>query len=369
MSLRRLWAILVKELRQLRRDRMTAAMIIGIPVIQLTLFGFAINTNVRGLDAGIADQANTAGSRALVMDMLATEVVTPKYVVRTPQQLTDLMRAGRISVGVVIPPDFERRKAEGREVVQVMVDGSDNAVQNAAAQIAQMPLDSHAPDPRVPPVSTPPGGSIAVVSFYNPERRSAVNIVPGLIGVILTMTMVLFTAIAIVRERERGNMEMLIATPLTSAELMIGKVLPYIVIGLVQTTVVLGLGVWLFAVPVRGSLLDVYACAMLLIVANLALGLLISTRARTQFQAMQMSFFLFLPSILLSGFMFPFAGMPKLAQWIAEVLPLTHFLRLIRGVMLRGGTLAEMWPDAAALAGFIMVMMTLAIALFRKRLD
>ncbi|MBS0465412.1 MAG: ABC transporter permease [Proteobacteria bacterium] len=369
MNLRRLWAILVKELRQLRRDRMTAAMIVGIPVIQLTLFGFAINTNVRGLDAGIADQAGTAGSRALVMDMLATQVVTPKYVVHTPQELTALLRAGRISVGIAVPPDFERRRADGRPAVQVMVDGSDTAVQAAAAQLAQVPLDSHLPDARAPAVGTPPDGPISVVAFYNPERRSAVNIVPGLIGVILTMTMVLFTAIAIVRERERGNMELLIATPLTSAELMLGKVLPYIVIGLVQTTLVLGLGVWVFAVPVRGSLLDVYLAAGLLIVANLAMGLLISTRVRTQFQAMQMSFFLFLPSILLSGFMFPFAGMPKPVQYAAEVLPLTHFLRLIRGVLLRGGTLGQMWPDALALAAFTLVTMALAIARFRKRLD
>ncbi|HEY2346429.1 MAG TPA: ABC transporter permease [Xanthomonadaceae bacterium] len=369
MKLRRLWAILVKELRQLRRDRMTAAMIVGIPVIQLTLFGFAINTNVRGLDAGIADQANTASSRALVMDMLTTEVITPKYVVRTPQELTALLRQGRISVGIAIPPDFERRKAEGREALQVMVDGSDNAVQSAVGQLVQMPLDSRLPDARVPPVSTPPTGPIGVVSFYNPERRSAVNIVPGLIGVILTMTMVLFTAIAIVRERERGNMELLIATPLRSAELMIGKVLPYIAIGLVQTTVVLSLGVWLFAVPVRGSLLDVYLVAVLLIVANLSLGLLISTRAQSQFQAMQMSFFVFLPSILLSGFMFPFAGMPRPIQYFAEVLPLTHFMRLIRGVLLRGGGLLEMWQEAAALVAFTVVMMTLAILRFRKRLD
>jgi len=369
MNLRRLWAIVVKELRQLRRDRMSAAMIVGIPVIQLTLFGFAINTNVRGLDAGIADQADTAGSRALVMDMLATDVITAQYVVHTPQQLTTLLRQGRISVGIAVPPDFERRKAEGRQAVQVLVDGSDNAVQAAAAQLAQVPIDSRLPDRRTPPVATPPDAAIAVVSFYNPQRRSAVNIVPGLIGVILSMTMVLFTAIAIVRERERGNMELLIATPLTSGELMIGKVLPYVAIGLVQTTLVLALGVWVFAVPVHGSLLDVYLAAWLLIVANLALGLLISTRAKTQFQAMQMSFFVFLPSILLSGFMFPYAGMPTAVQYLAEVLPLTHFMRLIRGIMLRGGSLLDLWPDAAALLVFTMAMMALSIRRFRKRLD
>ena len=256
----------------------------------------------------------------------------------------------------------------------MLVDGSDTAVQGAAAQLAQLPVDGIAvmalpTGVTGPRASTPPTRPISVVSFYNPERRSAVNIVPGLIGVILTMTMVLFTGVAIVRERERGNMELLIATPITSAELMIGKVLPYVAIGLVQTTVVLALGVWLFKVPVRGSLLDVYLAAGLLIVANLTLGLLISTKARSQFQAMQMTFFVFLPSILLSGFMFPFSGMPKAVQWLAEVLPLTHFLRLIRGVMLRGAALPDLWPEVLALLAFTAVMMTLAIARFRKRLD
>jgi len=215
----------------------------------------------------------------------------------------------------------------------------------------------------------PGGGAVGVVAFFNPERRSAVNIVPGLIGVILTMTMVLFTGVAIVRERERGNMELLIATPITKSELMIGKVLPYVGIGLVQTTVVLALGLTLFEVPIRGSGLDVYLAAGLLILANLSLGLLISTRAQSQFQAMQMTFFVFLPSILLSGFMFPFAGMPVPVQWLAEALPLTHFLRLIRGVMLRGASLPQLWPDVLALLGFTAIMMTLAITRFRKRLD
>jgi ABC-2 type transport system permease protein len=374
MNLRRLLAVMTKELRQMRRDRITLAMIILVPVLQLALFGYAINTNVRGLSAGIVDEAGTAGSRALVMDMLATGVVAPVADATTPAQLMAWLQRGEIAVGIHVPPDFERRRMDGREVAQVLVDGSDTAVQGAAAQLAQLPVDGIAvmalpTGVTGPRASTPPTRPISVVSFYNPERRSAVNIVPGLIGVILTMTMVLFTGVAIVRERERGNMELLIATPITSAELMIGKVLPYVAIGLVQTTVVLALGVWLFKVPVRGSLLDVYLAAGLLIVANLTLGLLISTKARSQFQAMQMTFFVFLPSILLSGFMFPFSGMPKAVQWLAEVLPLTHFLRLIRGVMLRGASLPDLWPDVLALLAFTTVMMTLAIARFRKRLD
>ena len=367
MNWRRLWAIVVKELRQMGRDRVTLAMIIGIPVMQLVLFGYAINLNLRGLDAAIVDEAGTRGSREVAMAMLATGVLRPVASADTPAQLVDMLRRGEISVGVVIPRDFERRRLEGRELVQVMVDGSDTVVQGAALQLAQMPIA----DPRGGSGDTAKrqASAISVVAFYNPERRSAVNIVPGLIGVILTMTMVLFTGVAIVRERERGNMELLIATPISRAELMIGKVLPYAVIGLVQTTVVLVLGVWLFQVPVLGSVLDVYVASVLLILANLTLGLLISTRAQSQFQAMQMTFFVFLPSILLSGFMFPFAGMPRPVQWIAELLPLTHFLRLIRGIMLRGAGLWELWPDVLALLGFTAVMMTLAINRFRKRLD
>jgi ABC-2 type transport system permease protein len=367
MSARRLFAIMVKELRQMRRDRITLAMIVGIPVMQLVLFGYAINFTLRDLDTAVADQAGTAGSRALVMDLQNTGVLRVKRDASSPQELMTMLRRGEISVGIAIPPDFERRKLDGREAVQILVDGADTAVQAAAAQLAQTPLDSAkypgSPDQRRAP------SQISVVGFYNPERRSAINIVPGLIGIILTMTMVMFTAVAIVRERERGNMELLIATPVSSSELMIGKVLPFAGIGLIQTTLVLLLGAWLFDVPVRGSLFDVYIAAILLIVANLTLGLMISTKAQSQFQAMQMTFFVFLPSILLSGFMFPFAGMPKVIQWLAEILPLTHFLRLIRGVMLRGASIVELWPEVLALVAFTTIMMTAAILRFRKRLD
>ena len=368
MNGRRLWAVMLKELRQMRRDRITLAMIVGIPVMQLLLFGYAINTNLRDLPAGIADQADTAASRALVMDIVATTVVKPVRFEQAPQQLMDAIRRGEIGIGIVIPADFERRRAEGREQVQILVDGSDNAMQSAVAQLAQVPVAdaAGAASPATRLLSQAP---ISVVAFFNPERRSAVNIVPGLVGVILTMTMVLFTGVSIVRERERGNMELLIATPVSSAELMVGKVLPYVVIGLVQTTLVLLLGLWLFQVPMVGHVLHVYLAAALLIVANLALGLLISTQARSQFQAMQITFFVFLPSILLSGFMFPFAGMPAVVQWIAELLPLTHFLRLVRGIMLRGASLWELWPDVLALVAFTTVMMTAAILRFRKRLD
>ncbi|MBN6151218.1 ABC transporter permease [Xanthomonas sp. AmX2] len=361
MKRQRIAAVVVKELRQMLRDRLTLAMMIGIPTLQLLLFGYAINLDVRHLPAAVADMAGTAGSRALVQDLFATGVVRAAAPASTPQDIQALLRRGRIKIGVVVPADFERRRIEGRDALQVIVDGSDISVQAAARQLAQLPLDGDAAAARQT--------AISVLPLYNPQRRSPVNVVPGLIGVILTMTLVMFTAMAIVRERERGNLEMLITTPVSSAELMIGKVLPYVAVGLIQTTLVLLLGAWLFEVPVRGSLWAVYAAALLLIVANLSLGLLISTRAQSQFQAMQMTFFLFLPSILLSGFMFPFDGMPTLAQWLAEVLPLTHFVRLIRGVMLRGAPLSELWPDVLALLAFTAAMMALAIARFRKRLD
>ena len=356
-------AVMLKEIRQMARDRMTLAMMIGIPTLQLLLFGYAINPDVRNLPAAAADMAGTAGSRALVQDMWATGVVRPVAGARTPQELQALLREGRIKVGVLVPPDFERRRVEGREAVQVLVDGSDTSVQAAARQLAAMPLDAGNPAAKAAPAQ------VSVLPLYNPRRISAINVVPGLIGVILTMTMVMFTAMAIVRERERGNLELLITTPVSSGELMVGKVLPYIVVGVVQVSVVLALGAALFEVPVRGSLAGVYGAAMLLIVANLALGLLVSTLARTQFQSMQMAFFLFLPSILLSGFMFPFDGMPKAARWLAEVLPLTHFMRLIRGVVLRGANLFELWPVVLVLLAFTVVMMSLAILRFRKRLD
>ena len=247
-----------------------------------------------------------------------------------------------------------------RAAAQLLVDGSDTVVQGAATMLAAAgrtsPYDDRPPD-------------IEIRTYYNPERRSAVNTVPGLIGIILTMTMTLFTAVAIVRERERGNLELLITTPVRSWELMLAKILPYVVIGLIQVSLVLLLGWILFDVPLRGTLLDVYWISLMFIVANLALGLVASTVAQTQFQAMQITFFVLLPSILLSGFMFPFDGMPEPARWLAEVLPMTHFMRLIRGVVLRGAGLGDLAGELAVLGGFIVVAMTVAVARFRKRLD
>ena len=360
-ALRRTWAIVLKELRQLRRDRLTFGMIVGIPTLQLLLFGYAINMDVRHLDAAVADLSGSAAARQLVMDISQSQVVDLEHQVASAPELEALMREGRISVGIFIPPDFERRRQQpDRAAAQLLVDGSDPVVQQAAARLA-------APAPTSAYEHRP--GLFEVRTYYNPERRSPVNTVPGLIGVILTMTMILVTAVAIVRERERGNLELLITTPVRSTELMLGKVFPYIFIGLIQVSIVLVLGVLLFDVPIHGTLLNVYLVALAFILANLALGLVLSTLAQTQFQAMQMTFFILLPSILLSGFMFPFAGMPLAAQWIAEVLPMTHFMRLIRGVVLRGADLADLAGEIGILLGFTVVAMTLAVQRFNKRLD
>jgi ABC-2 type transport system permease protein len=360
-SLQRIFAIVLKEIRQLRRDRLTFGMIVGIPVMQLLLFGYAINTDVRHLSAGLADLSSTAASRQIVMDLANTQVIDIGYQVADTDALERLMREGKISVGIYIPSDFERRLQQpDRAAVQLLIDGSDNIVGGAAALLARQARVSPYDDR--PPV-------MELRTYYNPERRSPVNTVPGLIGIILTMTMTLFTAVAIVRERERGNLELLITTPVRSSELMLAKILPYVFIGLIQVSLVLLLGHLLFDVPLRGTLINVYWVSLLFIVANLAMGLVISTLAQTQFQAMQMTFFILLPSILLSGFMFPFDGMPRPAQWIAEVLPMTHFMRLIRGVVLRGASLPELSSELLVLGGFIAVAMTVAVKRFQKRLD
>jgi ABC-2 type transport system permease protein len=362
-ALWRLLAVAAKEVRQLARDRITIGLIVGIPTIQLLLFGYAINFDVRGVSAAVLDQSRTSLSRRLLGDLAATQVLGTLRQAVSERELRERMQKGEANVGIVIAPDIERRLADGdRAVMQILVDGSQPALENVAQGLGAMPLLQRR---GTPPAARP----VEILVAYNPEKRTAVQIVPALCGVILTMTMVIFTASAIVRERERGNLELLITTPVSPAELMAGKLLPYVVIGLIQTTLILVLGYWLFDVPVGGSLVDLYFGALLFIAASLSLGLLISTIAQTQFQAMQMAIVIMLPSILMSGFMFPFEGMPAVAQGIAQVLPLTHFNEIIRGIVLRGAALADMRPELAKLAIFLVVMLSLAMARFRKRLD
>lgn len=354
-----------KEIRQLLRDRLTFGMIIGIPLLQITLFGYAINTDVRHLRGGVADLAATQRSRMLIADAQASQVIDVIRSVDTAEELKRLLRLGTIQIGLYIPPDFERRiQSNSRVPAQILVDGSDPLILQSARGLVDLPIDGAARRRQNAGSST-----FEVRAYYNPERRSAVQIIPGLIGVILTMTMVLFTAVAVVRERERGNLELLITTPVRTIELMVGKIIPYIGIGLIQVTVVLTVGVFLFRVPIRGSLIDAYLAALAFIIASLSLGLLISTFARNQFQAAQMTVFFLLPSILLSGFMFPFDGMPRPAQMIAELLPLTHFVRMIRGIVLRSATLREVGWEIVPLGIFLAVTMGLALQRFQKRLD
>jgi ABC-2 type transport system permease protein len=369
-SLRRLRAVAVKEIRQLARDRVTFGMIVGVPLMQMLLFGYAINFDVRDITTVVHDEANSSMSREFLAQLEATQVVRITYVADSATELDRLMREGRANMGLVIPRDFERRlQASTRPVVQILVDGSQPSLAGIATGLAAMPfltrhgMGPHAGEKRLQP------RRIEIRTLYNPEKRTAVQIVPALIGVILTMTMVLFTAGAIVRERERGNLELLIATPLGRLELMAGKLLPYIGIGLIQTTLVLAVGSLLFRVPVTGSLIDLYLATLLFIAASLGLGLFVSTLAQTQFQAFQLAFVTLLPSILLSGFLFPFEGMPIAAQWLAQILPLTHFNVIVRGIMLRGAELAEVWPQLAKLGVFLGAMLAIAVARFKKRLD
>jgi ABC-2 type transport system permease protein len=359
-ALRRITAVAAKEFRHLRRDKLSRAMILGIPLVMTLLFGYAINHDVRGLHAGVVDAAGTSTSRALIADLQATQVIR---IVLTTDSIADLERRlarNDISVGIIVPPDFEARRTAGdRASAQLLVDGSDPVVLGAARGLLNL---------RTSNAGLAPSG-LELRALYNPERRSSVFIVPGLCGVILALTMVLFTAVALVRERERGNLELLITTPIRGLELMIGKIVPYVIIGYVQASVLIFLGIWLFDLPVRGDLTDFYVGVGLFVISILTLGLVISTLATNQFQAFQMTFMSFLPQMLLSGFMFPFEGMPRPAQWLAELFPLTHFLRIVRGIVLRDAELSLMWPDLWPLALFFVVFIAVATRRFQKRLD
>jgi ABC-2 type transport system permease protein len=337
----------------------------------MLLFGYAINFDVRGLDTAVLDQASSSVSRQLLDELQATQVLQLVERVGSERELESRLREGRVAVGVVVPPDVERRLQEStRPVAQLLVDGSQPTLSSVVGTLGAMPLLlRHGARGERGERGREAARRLEVRTLYNPEKRTAVQIVPALIGVILSMTMVLFTAGAIVRERERGNLELLIATPLTPLELMVGKLLPFVVVGLVQASVILLVGHLLFRVPVAGRFVDLYLASLLFIAATLSLGLFVSTLAQTQFQAFQLAFLTMLPSILLSGFMFPFEGMPVVAQRLAEILPLTHFNVMIRGIVLRGATLGDVWPQVAKLAAFFAIMMIVAVARFRKRLD
>jgi ABC-2 type transport system permease protein len=369
-GLRRIQAIAVKELRQLARDRLTIGMVAGIPLMQILIFGYGINFDVRHVHAAVVDLANTSVSRALVAALGASQVVDFVERPATVAALRDGIASGHYAAGLYIPPDFERRRAEGdRPAAQLFIDASEPGIEAPLRALAAAPLPARSGfEPMPEGLHARSGRSIELRTEFNPERRTAVQVIPALIGVILNMTMVIFTAIALVRERERGNLELLITTPVLPIELMLGKLLPYVLVGAIQITLVLLTGLLLFDVPVNGSVVQFYLGALLFIAATLALGLVISTLAQTQFQAMQLGFFTMLPSILLSGFVFPFDGMPRIVQGIAQVLPLTHFNVIARGIILRGASLTTLGVPVAKLSIFLLVAVTLAAARFRKRL-
>ena len=363
-SLQRILAIFLKELRQLARDKPTLGMVVMVPLIQLLLFGYAINTDVRHLPVAVVDFADNSGSRALIAAVQASQAADVIRYEHSVLQAEAAMRRGDVRATLIIPRNFEHRMARRETAAQWLVDSSDPIISSAIKQLRDLSAAA------IPGFYSKPAKPIFEITlYYNPEQRAVVNIVPGLVGVILTMTMIMFTSAGLVREREQGNLELLITTPVKPVELMIGKIVPYIFIGLVQVWIILALGYLIFSVPFDGSVAQILWATLLFIAASLTMGLILSTMATTQLQATQMTVFILLPSILLSGFMFPFEGMPKAAQWLAELLPATHYMRLMRGIILRGASISHMWMDVVALAVFTFFGVAVAAMRFKKTLD
>ncbi len=356
------------------RDRLTFAMAVMIPVLQLVLFGYAINTDPKNLPAAVVATENGPLTRALVAAMQNTGYFRVIASGIGEAQADALLARGDAQFVIVVPPRFEHDLLRGqRPVLYVAVDATDpTASASALAALGGVTSQALAHDlsgPLRQLQGAPPPYEVRIHRRYNPESLSRVNIVPGLIGTILTMTMVMLTGLAMTRERERGTMENLLATPVRPLEVMVGKIVPYVVIGYVQLAVILLVARALFKVPMVGSFTLLMAMIGVFILASLAVGFAFSTLAKNQLQAVQMTFFFFLPSILLSGFMFPFRGMPVWAQWIGEVLPLTHFLRIVRGIMLKGSGLSEVLPDLWAMLAFMTVVGAMALMRYRKTLD
>src|ERR1700738_4085031 len=367
---RRSYAMVVKEFIQLKRDRVSFAMIVMIPVMQLMLFGYAINTTPRNLPTAVLLQEDSDLARSILKALENTAYFRFTHEVHDVAEFDNLLLSGKVLFGVEIPRGFERAVRRGdRPALLVAADATDpvaaGSALSALGTVVQTALehDLFTGDPPSPPFE------IRAHARYNPAASSRLNIVPGLVGTILTMTMLIFTALSVTREIERGTMESLLSMPITPVEIMLGKIIPYIMVGFVQASLIISLGIWLFGVPLLGSLLLLAALSTLFITANLSIGYTFSTIAENQLQAVQMAMMFFLPNILLSGFMFPFAGMPRWAQWIGEGLPLTHYLRIVRAILLKGATFSELALDAWALAGLMLVAMTIAVTRFRRTLD
>ena len=367
---RRSFAMVIKEFIQLRRDRVSFAMIVMIPVMQLLLFGYAINTTPRNLPTAVLLQEDSDVARSILKALENTAYFRFTREVHDVAEFDNLLLSGKVLFGVEIPRGFERAVRRGeRPALLVAADATDPVAAGSAMStlgvVAQTALehDLFTGDPAAPPFE------IRAHARYNPAASSRLNIVPGLVGTILTMTMLIFTALSVTREIERGTMESLLSMPIRPIEVMFGKIVPYVLVGFVQATLIVGIGVLLFGVPVRGSLIMLALLSTLFITTNLAIGYTFSTIVQNQLQAMQLSMMFFLPCILLSGFMFPFAGMPVWAQYIGEGLPLTHYLRIVRAIMLKGAALQNLEYDTIALFALMLLAMTIAVTRFRRTLD
>jgi ABC-2 type transport system permease protein len=367
---RKMWAMLVKEFIQFKRDRVSFAMIIMIPLVQLMLFGYAINTNPRNLPTAVLMQESTDLSRSILAALENTKYFRVTQLPHSEAEVDELLASGTVLFAIEIPAKFERSVRRGdKPAMLVIADATDPVASGTALGTLNMVLQTALLHDRAVPASPTMPFEIRTHARYNPAAVTALNIVPGLVGTILTLTMLIFTALSVTREIERGTMENLLSMPITPVEIMLGKIIPYVLVGFVQAALIIGIGVTLFDVPIVGNLAMLSALSTLFIATNLSIGYTFSTVAQNQLQAMQMSMMFFLPNILLSGFIFPFAGMPIWAQWIGEALPLTHYIRIVRSIMLKGSNLADLHYDAIAMFVLMLIAMTIAVTRFRRTLD
>lgn len=371
----RLRALLLKEFIQMRRDRLTFGLMIGIPIFQLLMFGFAINTDVKHLPTAVFDQSHSAESRDLLESFSASGYFDLDIYAKSFMELNSLIDNGQAKVGIVLPPNFADEVRGGRSAsVQVIVDASDSMAASSAISTAMTIGQLRSQNIMVKRLESLGGRisglpyDIRIRPWYNPDFVTAFYMVPGIMGMILTMTMVMITSMAIVREREHGTLEQLIVTPMKSWELMLGKIIPYVFVGLVQAAVALMVGILVFDLPIRGNLVELFLYTLLFIVASLSLGMLISNFSKTQMQAMQLSFFIFLPSVLLSGFMFPREAMPEFFFQLGRLLPITFYLQIMRGIVLKGVGIAALWPQVLALVIYTSIVLSVSVVKFRKKL-
>ena len=367
---RRVGAMILKEFLQLRRDRITLATMVTVPLMQLVLFGYAINTQPRDLPTAVLMQEQNDVSRSILAALSNTRYFKVTAVAQNEAEFDKLLASGRVLFGVEVPANFERDVRRGdKPSLLVAADATDPVASGAAlGALGELVQTALRYDRLIPESATPPF-EIRTHARYNPAASTQLNIVPGLLGTILTLTMLIFTALSVTRETERGTMESLLSMPITPLEIMLGKIAPYVLIGCLQATLIVTAGALLFRVPIVGNLGLLAVLTTLFIAANLSIGYTFSTVAQNQLQAVQMSMMFFLPNMLMSGFLFPFAGMPIWAQWVGEFMPLTHYVRIVRAIMLKGATLADLQIEAAALVGLTLLAMFIAVTRFRRTLD